>query len=76
MHVDGGNVAADNVHADATSETAHHENIAAPEFVDEEEQPEQGKAGLNNAVYAGCEEAGICALDPDALENSRRVVTV
>jgi len=67
-------VRSDVIEAEGTAEGTEHEEVSSTEVVDEEEEPDDGYEGLDNAEDTGSEERGICARDTNRFEDSWRVV--
>ena len=71
---DGGQVAADDPHADGAAGAADEEKVAAAQAVDEQEEPDEGETGLDDAEEAGGQEGGVGATDAERGKDGGRVV--
>ena len=58
-------------HAKRACHSAVHEKSTTAELVNEDEEPDEGDAGLDDTEDAGGEERGVRAIDANRLEHSR-----
>lgn len=62
-------VGADIVETDCAAEGTDHEEVAAAEVVNEEEEPDEGDNCFYHAEYAGCEEGSVGTGNTDGAED-------
>ena len=67
-------VAADVPHAERATDSSVHEQVAASELVNKDEEPEKCDDGLDDAENASCEKRGGGTDDTDRLEDGGRVI--
>ena len=69
-----GDVDGNGQHGNGTTSGSDHENLPSSHLVDQEEDPEQGGAGLDDTKDTGSEETSVGTSDSQGLEDGGRVV--